>query len=111
MITHALGGEGYLNFEGKYVTLLRDEVPLVTNFVVSNSEFGHPEWLDFPREGNKDSYQYARRQFNLPDDDNLRYQQLNDFDGAMNLLEEQYNWLSSPQVSLPFVDELRRIFY
>jgi 1,4-alpha-glucan branching enzyme len=63
------------------------------------SEFGHPEWLDFPRQGNNDSYQYARRQFNLPDDPNLRYQQLNSFDAAMNLLEEQYHWLSSPQVS------------
>lgn len=63
------------------------------------SEFGHPEWLDFPREGNNDSYQYARRQFNLPDDSLLRYKSLNDFDSAMNLLEDKFGWLSSPQVS------------
>ena len=53
LVTHGLGGEGYLNFEG--------------------NEFGHPEWLDFPREGNNNSYWYARRQFNLPDDGLLRY--------------------------------------
>lgn len=40
LITYALGGEGYLNFMG--------------------NEFGHPEWIDFPREGNNDSYHYAR---------------------------------------------------
>ena len=40
LISHALGGEGYLNFIG--------------------NEFGHPEWLDFPREGNGFSYHYAR---------------------------------------------------
>nr|AIA93356.1 CAZy families CBM48/GH13 protein [uncultured Kluyveromyces] len=45
LLTHSLGGEGYLNFEG--------------------NEFGHPEWLDFPNINNGDSYHYARRQFNL----------------------------------------------
>jgi 1,4-alpha-glucan branching enzyme len=49
------------------------------NFVV-----GHPEWLDFPRAGNNDSYHYARRQFNLVDDDKLRYKFLYAFDAAMN---------------------------
>ena len=52
MITHTLGGEGYLNFIG--------------------NEFGHPEWLDFPRKENKESYHYARRQWNLVDDPLLR---------------------------------------
>ena len=52
LVTHAMGGEGYLNFIG--------------------NEFGHPEWLDFPREGNGDSYMYARRQWNLVDDTLLR---------------------------------------
>ena len=47
-----LGGEAYLNFIG--------------------NEFGHPEWLDFPREGNGFSYYYARRQMNLVDDKLLR---------------------------------------
>lgn len=77
LLTHALGGEGYLNFEG--------------------NEFGHPEWLDFPREGNQNSFWYARRQFNLPDDDLLRYKFLNNFDRAMNLCEDKYGWLHAPQ--------------
>ncbi|GAA5860265.1 hypothetical protein JCM8547_003447 [Rhodosporidiobolus lusitaniae] len=77
LITHALGGEGYLNFEG--------------------NEFGHPEWLDFPRAGNNDSYQYARRQFNLIDDHLLRYKYLWEFDRAMNTKEDEWRWLSAEQ--------------
>ncbi|THD27033.1 1 4-alpha-glucan branching enzyme variant [Fasciola hepatica] len=76
-ITHTLGGEGYLNFMG--------------------NEFGHPEWLDFPRAGNNSSYHYARRQWNLVDDPSLRYKFLNNWDRAMNHLEEKYGWLHSPQ--------------
>ena len=75
LLVHGLGGEGYLNFIG--------------------NEFGHPEWLDFPRAGNGNSYHYARRQFNLSDDQDLRYRFLNDFDGAMNKLEDQYGWLAA----------------
>ncbi|XP_041067038.1 1,4-alpha-glucan-branching enzyme isoform X3 [Carcharodon carcharias] len=75
LITHALGGEGYLNFIG--------------------NEFGHPEWLDFPRTGNNESYHYARRQFNLLDNNLLRYSQLNTFDADMNNLEEKYGWLAA----------------
>ncbi|KAI9831241.1 MAG: 1,4-alpha-glucan-branching enzyme [Sarea resinae] len=77
LITHGLGGEGYLNFEG--------------------NEFGHPEWLDFPREGNDNSFWYARRQFNLADDPLLRYKFLNEFDSKMQWTEEKYGWLHSPQ--------------
>jgi len=62
------------------------------------NEFGHPEWLDFPRIGNNESYHYARRQWNLVDDHMLRYQYLNNFDRDMNLLEEKYGWLHAPQV-------------
>ncbi|KAF7261467.1 hypothetical protein EG68_01170 [Paragonimus skrjabini miyazakii] len=76
-ITHALGGEGYLNFMG--------------------NEFGHPEWLDFPRAGNNSSYHYARRQWNLVDDPMLRYKYLNNWDRAMQHLEERYGWLAVPQ--------------
>jgi 1,4-alpha-glucan branching enzyme len=75
LITYALGGEGWLNFEG--------------------NEFGHPEWLDFPRAGNNDSYKYARRLFYLSEDDSLRYKYLNAWDKAMNVLEEEYKWLSA----------------
>ena len=62
------------------------------------NEFGHPEWLDFPRAGNNDSYHYARRQYNLAGDDLLRYKFLNRFDAKMNELEEKYKWLSHGQV-------------
>ena len=63
LLTASLAGEGYLNFMG--------------------NEFGHPEWLDFPREGNGWSYHYCRRQWSLVDNPNLRYRELNDFDKAM----------------------------
>lgn len=75
LLTSGLGGEGYLTFMG--------------------NEFGHPEWLDFPRQGNSNSYHYARRQYNLVDDKLLRYKFLYAFDSAMNKLEQQYHWLSS----------------
>ncbi|GME98921.1 unnamed protein product [[Candida] boidinii] len=74
LITQSLGGEAYLNFEG--------------------NEFGHPEWLDFPRIGNNESYHYARRQFNLIKDDLLRYKLLYKFDKAMNTTETKYGWLN-----------------
>ena len=63
LITFSLAGEGYLNFMG--------------------NEFGHPEWVDFPREGNLDSYHHARRQWSLVDNPLLRYKGLNNFDQAM----------------------------
>jgi 1,4-alpha-glucan branching enzyme len=87
LISHGLGGEGYLNFMG--------------------NEFGHPEWLDFPREGNDSrydrvfntSYHYARRQYNLIDDRMLRYKYLYAFDKAMQHLHKEYRWCESTQVS------------
>ncbi|OXU18210.1 hypothetical protein TSAR_003085 [Trichomalopsis sarcophagae] len=75
LITHALGGEAYLNFIG--------------------NEFGHPEWLDFPRVGNNNSYTYARRQWNLADDELLKYKYMGSWDAAVNSLEEKYGWLHS----------------
>ena len=47
------------------------------------NEFGHPEWIDFPREGNGWSHKYARRQWNLVDDKTLCYHYLGDFDRRM----------------------------
>ena len=47
------------------------------------NEFGHPEWIDFPREGNGWSYKYARRQWDLVDNPDLKYKFLGDFDKAM----------------------------
>ena len=63
LVTLAAGGEAYLAFIG--------------------NEFGHPEWVDFPREGNGWSYHYARRQWSLADNPELRYSQLLAFDKAM----------------------------
>ncbi len=63
LLTASLAGEGYLNFMG--------------------NEFGHPEWIDFPREGNGWSYHYCRRQWNLVDNKELRYEELNNFDKEM----------------------------
>ena len=63
LITMSLGGEGYLTFMG--------------------NEFGHPEWIDFPREGNGWSYHYCRRQWSLADNPNLKYQYLYAFEKAM----------------------------
>lgn len=89
LVTHGLGGEGYLNFEG--------------------NEFGHPEWLDFPREGNGNSFWYARRQLNLTDDPLLRYKFLNEFDRGMQLTEEKYGWLSSPQAYISLKNESDKV--
>lgn len=95
LLTYTLGGEGWLNFEGKFNEVHDRSVQtnIVHNFL--GNEFGHPEWLDFPRAGNGDSYHYARRLFYLPDDETLRYKYLNAWDQAMNACEEQYKWLSA----------------
>lgn len=57
------------------------------------NEFGHPEWIDFPREGNGNSYHYARRQWSLRDDPKLYFKALGDFDEAMIHLVTQNNAL------------------
>ncbi|KAI9822880.1 MAG: alpha-1,4-glucan branching enzyme [Thelocarpon impressellum] len=89
LITHGLGGEGYLNFEG--------------------NEFGHPEWLDFPRAGNDNSFWYARRQFNLIDDKDLRYKFLNEFDSKMQWVEEKYGWLHSAQAYVSLKNQADKV--
>ena len=63
LLTASTINGGYLNFMG--------------------NEFGHPEWIDFPREGNGWSHKYARRQWNLVDNHDLCYHYLGDFDSAM----------------------------
>jgi 1,4-alpha-glucan branching enzyme len=57
------------------------------------NEFGHPEWIDFPREGNNWSFHHARRLWSVGDADFLRYKGLKDFDRAMMELDKQYNVL------------------
>ena len=63
LFTISLGGDAWLNFMG--------------------NEFGHPEWIDFPRLDNDWSYKHARRQWSLVDNKDLKYHYLNDFDKAM----------------------------
>ncbi|XP_022748370.1 1,4-alpha-glucan-branching enzyme 2-2, chloroplastic/amyloplastic-like isoform X1 [Durio zibethinus] len=86
LITMGLGGEGYLNFMG--------------------NEFGHPEWIDFPRgdqclpngmviPGNGNSYDKCRRRFDLGDADYLRYRGMQEFDQAMQHLEAKYGFMTS----------------
>lgn len=70
LITAASAGNGYLTFMG--------------------NEFGHPEWIDFPREGNNWSYQYARRQWSLIGNPDLRYHYLFDFECAMLKILSEY---------------------
>jgi 1,4-alpha-glucan branching enzyme len=89
LITISLGGEGYLNFIG--------------------NEFGHPEWVDFPREGNDWSYQYARRQWSLVDSDHLRYYELDLFDKAMIKLVNQYQVCSAAPAQQLYLDPEKKI--
>ncbi|KAH8830422.1 glycoside hydrolase superfamily [Flagelloscypha sp. PMI_526] len=88
MIRYA-AGEGYLNFEG--------------------NEFGHPEWLDFPRAGNNSSFHYARRQWNVVDDPLLRYKYLNTFDAAMNYVCGQYGWLDANPAYVSLKHEVDKV--
>ncbi|KAG7910431.1 hypothetical protein KL907_001322 [Ogataea polymorpha] len=89
LVTQSLSGEAYLNFEG--------------------NEFGHPEWLDFPRQGNGESYHYARRQFNLIKDELLRYKFLYQFDKAMNTTESKYTWLNSQPAYVSLKNEVDKV--
>lgn len=77
LITMALGGEAYLTFMG--------------------NEFGHPEWVDFPREGNNWSYQYARRQWSLVDNEQLRYRHMWQFEKEMLALAKENHLLEQGQ--------------
>ncbi len=72
-VTAVLGGEAYLNFIG--------------------NEFGHPEWVDFPRQGNNWSYWYARRQWSLADNQDLKYKYLAAFDREMIKILKDYQVL------------------
>lgn len=75
LLTLTLAGEGWLNFMG--------------------NEFGHPEWIDFPREGNGWSYKYARRQWSLYENEHLKYEWLGNFDKAMLRFAKKYRVLAS----------------
>ena len=77
LVTLATINGGYLNFMG--------------------NEFGHPEWIDFPRQGNGWSYKYARRQWDLVDREDLKYKFLGKFDeDIINLVRKSKNFQASP---------------
>jgi len=79
LITFSTSGGGYLNFMG--------------------NEFGHPEWIDFPREGNNWSFKYARRQWQLADNKDLKYYSLRKFDRKMIKLHTDFNILNDLMVN------------
>ena len=80
LFTLAGGGEGYLNFMG--------------------NEFGHPEWIDFPREGNGWSFHYCRRQWSLKNNPMLKYEWLNEFDKDMVKLTQENKMFSQRMADL-----------
>jgi len=89
MFTLSLGGEAYLNFMG--------------------NEFGHPEWIDFPREGNNWSYKHAQRLWSLSRRDDLKYKALNNFDKAMLEFSSQNYILNAFPPQQLWVDEWHKI--
>lgn len=89
LVTFSLAGEGYLNFMG--------------------NEFGHPEWIDFPREGNGNSYHYARRQWGLAENKALKYEYLLEFDRAMLELTKKKKLLGKDGAELLLMDQRSKI--
>lgn len=85
LITISLGGQAYMNFIG--------------------NEFGHPDWIDFPREGNNWSFQHARRQWSLIENPGLKYRYLAEFDKAMIRFAKAYKILSGDHGTQINMDE------
>ena len=91
LITMSLGGEGYLTFMG--------------------NEFGHPEWIDFPREGNGWSYHYCRRQWSLAENGFLKYSWLNNFEIAMVKMAKKCKVLRSGDRQLGLDNYKKTVVY
>lgn len=89
MLTQVLSCEGYLNFMG--------------------NEFGHPEWIDFPREGNNWSFKYSRRQWRLIEDQDLRYVDLYRFDNALLDFTKKHNLMGSEEPNSLWIDESNKM--
>jgi len=89
LFTLAGGGEAYLNFMG--------------------NEFGHPEWIDFPREGNDWSFHYCRRQWSLRENGYLKYQWLGEFDKDMVALTKRNNMFQQRMADLCLLKEPEKI--
>lgn len=89
LFTLAGGGEAYLNFMG--------------------NEFGHPEWIDFPREGNGWSFHYCRRQWSLLDNGYLKYQWLGEFDHDMVKLTKKNDIFKQHMADLMLLKEPEKL--
>lgn len=89
LYTLAGGGEAYLNFMG--------------------NEFGHPEWIDFPREGNGWSFHYCRRQWSLRDNGLLKYEWLGQFDEDMIKLTKEADLFSMRMGDLRMKDSDKQV--
>ena len=89
LATLGAAGDGYLSFMG--------------------NEFGHPEWIDFPREGNQWSYAYARRQWRLAEDENLRFQHLAAFDRDLMAFAQAYGLPGGQDEVLLHTDEETKV--
>lgn len=88
-VTLTLAGEGYLNFMG--------------------NEFGHPEWIDFPREGNGWSYHYARRQWSLAENPFLKYEWIGNFDKAMLAFVNEHRLFEAQGLQSLWIDQERKL--
>ena len=89
LLTLTTAYSGYLNFMG--------------------NEFGHPEWIDFPREGNDWSYKYARRQWSLQDNDLLKFEWLGTFDRKMIETVKKYKLLTHSDIQLRLANDSDQI--
>ena len=101
LITMALGGDSYLNFMG--------------------NEFGHPEWIDFPRDdsidpstgsivpGNGGSLDKCRRRWDLADAEFLKYKFMNAFDRAMQHLDKAFGFVNAPHNWVSRKDEMDKV--
>lgn len=85
LLTLAAGGDGYLAFMG--------------------NEFGHPEWIDFPRPGNGNSFHYCRRQWSLLHNPALKYEELYAFDREMIRVAKEYDLFAESYPSLKWMHE------
>ncbi|MBQ8080306.1 MAG: alpha amylase C-terminal domain-containing protein [Clostridia bacterium] len=85
LLTMAAGGSGYLTLMG--------------------NEFGHPEWIDFPRPGNGNSFKYCRRQWSLMENRDLKYRALYDFDRDMIRLAKEHRIFDQPYPELRLLNQ------
>ena len=89
LISLATAGNGYLNFMG--------------------NEFGHPDWIDFPRAGNNWSFKHAYRQWHLEDDVHLKYHLLAKFDLDMIAVAKTKRLLETFNLKLLHEDSEKKV--